>query len=247
MRLTTEQAAKPVAEATARAVAEQLVRLTLASVKDDEAVLRADVEQSTAAIAERVARELVQQATAAAAEERAVATAAAEGKLQATLDGAHSAAEEVARKSLDAAKASIEEASRAVLESARAELQESVRSVAEVASKPAAEAAARSVAEEVMREALKVAREDEVASRQRVEENAIAVAERIGRELVKMAFSASTIGRLEPGVNEVEATPPIMPPQVTLAPPAPARPTWAMPWLAGLTVAVLYLLYRTFA
>ena len=30
-------------------------------------------------------------------------------------------------------------------------------------------------------------------------------------------------------------------------PPAPARSGWAMPWLAGLTLAVLYLLYRTFA
>ena len=50
------------AEAAARTVAEQLVRVTLASVKDDEAALRADVEQSSAAVAERVARELVEQA-----------------------------------------------------------------------------------------------------------------------------------------------------------------------------------------
>jgi len=141
----------------------------------------------------------------------------------------------------------MEEASRAVLESVRAELQESVRSVAEVASKPAAEAAARSVAEEVMREALKAAREDELASRQRVEENAIAVAVRIGRELVKMAFSASAIPRPEREVKEVEATPvAMMAPQVTSPPLAPARPAWAMPWLAGLTVAVVYLLYKTF-
>src|SRR4029453_8976212 len=103
-------------------------------VKDDEAALRADVEQSTAAVAERVARGLVEQANVTAAEERAVATAAAEEKLQATLDGAHSAAAETARRTLDDAKASIEEASRAGLESARAELQESVRSAAEVAS-----------------------------------------------------------------------------------------------------------------
>jgi hypothetical protein len=232
-------------------VAEQLVRVTLASVKDDEAVLRADVEQSTAAIAERVARGLVEQANISAAEERALATAAAEEKLQATLDSANSAAEEVARRSLDSAKASMEEASRAVLESARAELQESVRSVAEVASKPAAEAAARAVAEELMREALKVAREDEVASRQRVEENAIAVAERVGRELVKMAFSASKISRPEAEASEGErvgATSLVSSaPQVTEPPPAPQRSAWAMPWLAGLTLAVLYLLYRTFA
>ena len=31
------------------------------------------------------------------------------------------------------------------------------------------------------------------------------------------------------------------------APPPPARSPWAVPWLAGLTLAVLYLLYRSFA
>jgi len=140
-------------------------------------------------------------------------------------------------------------ASLALLESSRAELQETVRSVAEVASKPAAEAAARAVAEDVMREALKVARDDEVASRQRVEENAIAVAERVGRELVKMACSASKVSRLEnesiPG--EAVSAPKLVEvaPQVT--PPPPSRSAWAMPWLAGLTLAVVYLLYRSFA
>jgi len=196
-----------------------------------------------------VARTLVEEANARAAEERAVAATAAEEKLRITLDSAHAAAADVARQTMDAAKASMEEASRAVLESSRAELQETVRSVAEVASKPAAEAAARAVAEEVMREALKVARDDEVASRQRVEENAIAVAERVGRELVKMAFSASKVSRLEnesiPG--EAVSAPKLVEvaPQVT--PPPPSRSAWAMPWLAGLTLAVVYLLYRSFA
>jgi hypothetical protein len=78
-----------------------------------------------------------------------------------------------------------------------------------------------------------------------VEENALAVAERIGRELVKMAFSASAVSRPEPEMKKVEATPAALTaPEVT--PPPAARPAWAMPWLAGLTVAVLYLLYRTF-
>jgi hypothetical protein len=80
-----------------------------------------------------------------------------------------------------------------------------------------------------------------------VEEKAIAVAERVGRELVKMAFSASKVSRLEPEVKEAEATPlASAAPQVT-PPPAPQRSAWAMPWLAGLTLAVLYLLYRSFA
>jgi hypothetical protein len=84
-----------------------------------------------------------------------------------------------------------------------------------------------------------------------VEENAIAVAERIGRELVKMAFSASKISRPEVEAIEGERAAPApltsSAPQVTEPPPAPARSGWATPWLAGLTLAVLYLLYRSFA
>ncbi len=60
VRVTTEAAAKPVAEATARTVAEQLVRATLAAIHEEEAILRSDVEQSSTAVAERVARELVE-------------------------------------------------------------------------------------------------------------------------------------------------------------------------------------------
>ena len=214
------------------------------------------MEQSSAAIAERVARELVEQANATAAAEREAAALVADDKLQATLLTAHSNAENVARQTLDAARTSMEEASRGVLESARADLSESVRAVAEVASKPAAEAAARAVAEEVMRDALVVAREEEAVSRQRVEENAIIVAERVGRELVKMVFSATQLQRSGAegdegsgahGVAGLAGSADASKAPVPQVAPAPAG--WAkgaVPWLAGLTLAVLYLLYRTF-
>ena len=149
------------------------------------------------------------------------------------------------------------DASREVLESARAELQESVRSVAEVASKPAAEAAARAVAEVVMRDALAAAREEEAISRQRVEENAIVVAERVGRELVKMVFSATQLTRSgavgEDGVDAhgvagglAGSTDAGKAPAPEVAPAPAGWAKGAVPWLAGLTLAVLYLLYRTF-
>ena len=132
-----------------------------------------------------------------------------------------------------------------------------MRAVAEVASKPAAEAAARAVAEDVMRDALAVTREEEAASRQRVEENAIAVAERVGRELVKMVFSATSLqrtggegeaglgahgiaggaaGSAESGKAPVPETPPATSGLGEGRGAVACRPH----------VAVLYLLYRTF-
>ena len=137
------------------------MRVTLASVKDDEAVLRADVEKSSADVAERVARELVEKANETAAEERHVVAAAAEEDLQATLASAHSAAEEVARQALDAARKRCRRASRGVLESRARNCRRPCGPLPKSASKPAAEAAARAVAEEVMRDALKAAHEDE--------------------------------------------------------------------------------------
>src|SRR5205823_12965887 len=135
------------------------------------------------------------------------------------------------------------------LESARAELQESVRSVAEVASKPAAEAAARAVAEVVMRDALAASREEEAISRQRVEENAIVVAERVSRELVKMVFSATQLTRGgaagEDGSDAHAVAGALTASTAAGKAPAsegaPAPAGWAkgaVPWLAGVSVAV---------
>jgi hypothetical protein len=64
-----------------------------------------------------------------------------------------------------------------------------------------------------------------------------------------MAFSASKVGRPEgeamPG--ETAGAPRLAEVAPQVIPPAPSRSAWAMPWLAGLTLAVLYLLYRSFA
>jgi len=106
-----------------------------------------------------------------------------------------------------------------------------------------------------MRDALAASREEEAISRQRVEENAIIVAERVGRELVKMVFSATQLTRGGAAGEEgfdthgvasglAGSTDAVKAPEV-----APAPAGWAkgaVPWLAGLTLAVLFLLYRTF-
>ena len=136
--------------------------------------------------------------------------------------------------------------------------------VAETAAKPAAEAAARGVAEEVARGALALAQEEEAASRQRLEESAIAVAEQVGRDLVKLAFEAARTGRpaatSEAPVGQtydvarsavVEAVR-IPPPAPAPLVPEPRPPAWSsrpvlLPWLVGLTVAVVYLVYKSFS
>jgi hypothetical protein len=260
--VAAEAAAKPAAETAARAVAEQLVRVTLAAVTEDAAQLRADVEQTSVTMAEQVAREMVQHAVDAAAAERQSAALAADEKLQLALAGVPATAERVAQESLELARAVMEDASRGVLDSVRAELQDSVRMVADAAAKPAAEAAARVVAEEVAQRALAVAHEEEAASRQRIEESAIAVAEQVGRDLVKLAFEAARTGRPaatseEPvgqtydvarsGVVEAVRIPPPAP-----SVPEPRPPAWSsravlLPWLVGLTAAVVYLAYKSFS
>jgi len=66
VRIAAEAAAKPVADAAARAVIEQVARDTLAAALAEEAASLGRVEQATIAVAERVGRELVQAAFAAA-------------------------------------------------------------------------------------------------------------------------------------------------------------------------------------
>jgi hypothetical protein len=207
-------------------------------------------------VAEQVAREMVQQAAEAAEVARRSEAAAADEKLRQTLAGVPETAERVARESLELAKAVMEDASREVLASVRAELQDSVRAAAEVAAKPAAEAAARAVAEEVARAALAVAHDEEVASRSRIEESAIAVAERVGRDLVKLAFEAAQPRRRpvegEEGFGQpfdsarAEASGLVAPvPAPEPPPPAPSTSPVLMSWLAVLTLAVGYLVYRS--
>ena len=86
-----------------------------------------------------------------------------------------------------------------------------------------------------------------------MEENAIIVAERVGRELVKMVFSATQLQRTGAEGEEGSGAHGVAGSAEALKTPAPevvpAPAGWAkgaVPWLAGLTVAVLYLLYRTF-
>jgi len=130
--------------------------------------------------------------------------------------------------------------------------------------------------EEVARETLAAALEEEAASRKRVEQNAIAVAERVGRELVQLAFGnamsrpQAAIGEAGHAVESARAfgEEPFAPqsdairadgaapasqtgefPDADRRVPMPAArtaPAALLPWLAALTLAVLYLLVRGF-
>ena len=286
VRISAESAAKPAAETTARTVAEQLMKISLAAAREDDAALRMDVEQTAIAAAEQATRDMLHQAVNEAGEARRLAEAAADERLQGALATVHPIAESVALQTLESAKAVLEEASRQVLEAARAELNESVRVAAESAAKPAAETAARVAAEAVAVELLTAAHEDEAASRTRVEERAIAVMDRVGRELVKLAFAAATekpqakTGEIDyagsgtggvafaqqgDAVRSEDARAALAPPRAAVsipmeaaikptppqASPAPPPPAWSvrgglLAWLGGLTLAVAYLLAKSF-
>ena len=59
VRIAAEAAAGPAAEMAARAVVEQLLQVSLAAAREDEAASRRQLEERAIAVAERVGRELV--------------------------------------------------------------------------------------------------------------------------------------------------------------------------------------------
>ena len=269
VRIAAEAAAKPAAETAARAVSEHLVRVSLAAAHEDEALMRSDLAQAAAVAAQRAAREMAEQTIREAEVARQIAAAAADEKLQEKLATLQPTAERAAREALESARAVMEEASRDVLESvkaamedashqvlasARADLQESIRIAAEAAARPAAETAGRAVAEQLLQVSLAAAREDEAASRRQLEERAIVVAERVGRELVKLAFDAAT-AKGQPAAGESEVSDGKTSDQTAMtasvATERPVRTAWAatpglLPWLAAVTLGVLYLLTRNY-
>ena len=70
VRIAAEAAARPAAETAARAVAEQLLQVSLAAAREDEAASRRQLEERAIAVAERVGRELVKLAFDAATAKR---------------------------------------------------------------------------------------------------------------------------------------------------------------------------------
>jgi hypothetical protein len=282
LSVTSEQTARSVAQTVAASATQDALdswRVELAKTNERAEHLAVPAaEQAVQAIMQRVVTE--------AEAARQVAEKAADEKLREALVTVQSTAERVARETLDSAKAAIEDASRQILDSARADLQESSRIAAEAAARPVAESAARAAIEQVARETLAAAREEEAASRSRVEQTTIAVAERVGRELVQLAFSAAVAKRqgaagerihameslqahgeepLDEQVNAADAeaaestveTRENSDTEPTGTTPAPgyrrgAIPTaWTvpralLPWLTALTLAVLYLLVKSF-
>jgi hypothetical protein len=245
------------------------MRVSLAAAREDEALMRSDLEHAATAAAERAAREMAEQVISEAKVARQIALASADEKFQEKLATVQPTAERVAREALESAgavmeqassnvlqfaKAAMEEASHQVLESARADLQESVRIAAEAAASPVAETAARAVAERLLQVSLAASREDEAAARRQLEERAISVAERVGRELVKLAFDAATAERQPPaGASEVSEAKTSDSATIMAAagPERPMRTAWAtpsvlLPWLAAVTLGVLYLFARNY-
>ena len=260
-----EQASRRVAQA----VASEVMHDALASWRKEVANTHDRTELVAITAATGVAREIAQHARDEADvarrsnertdNERLQETLAsvqpiAERAARETLESAGMVMEEASRDVLESAKAAMEVASREVLESARADLQESVRIAAEAAAKPAAETAARAVAEQLLQVSLAAAREDEAASRRQLEERAIAVAERVGPELVPLAFDADTAkGQPAAGGSEVSEgkTSDQTAMTATATPERPVRTVWAatpvlLPWLAAVTLGVLYLLTRNY-
>ena len=254
-KAVAEAAAKSVAESTARAVAQEMASASLVAASENEAALRNRLEQGAIASAVDAARSFVEQADVEADAARASAEQRVDEKLRLALAAVESTASATMLKILESARADIGDASRQVLDSARAELLENVRVAAEAAAKPIAEAAAREVIEQVARETLAAAMQEEAAARTRVEQSAIAVAERVGRELVQLAFSATAKHATAPAANdgspeagaEARTDAPAPQPAVFLASAAGSKARSAVvPWLAALTLAVVYLLFRTF-
>jgi CheY-like chemotaxis protein len=283
---TSEQTVRSVAQTVAASATQE----ALASWRVEVAKTNESAEHVAVVAAEQAAQAIMQRTAAETEAARQLAEKVADEKLREALLTVQSTAERVARETLDSAKAAIEGASRQILDSARADLQESSRIAAEAAARPVAETAARAVIEQMVRETLAAAREEEAASRSRVERTMIAVAERVGRELVQLAFSAAVPKRqaaagervhameslqahgeepFDEQVNAVAAeaaeftfqtrensdaepaeTPSIATPargyRRVAIPTAWTAPGALLPWLAALTLAVLYLLVRSF-
>ena len=88
------------------------------------------------------------------------------------------------------------------------------------------------------------------------------MAEQVGRDLVKLAFEAARTGRpaakseetvgqtydvARSGVVEAVRIPPPAPAVSEPSPPAWSSRPVLLPWLVGLTVAVVYLVYKSFS
>jgi CheY-like chemotaxis protein len=253
----TELAAITAATGAAREIAQHARDEADAALRANETAGSGKLQEALASIqpiAERAARESADKTIGEAEAARQAAAAAADEKLRESLATVQPTAERAAREALESARTVMEEASRQVLESARADLQESVRITAEAVARPAAETAGRSVAEQLLQVSLAAAREDEAASRRQLEERAIAVAERVGRELVKLTFDAAMVkGQPAAGEREISEAKALDQAAMSAAatPERPARTSWAatpvlVPWLAAVTLGVLYLLARSF-
>jgi len=244
--------------ANATAAAERVAQQAVESAAEALERPRADAESERSA-----AQSLVAEAAGAAESARVAFEKRIDEKLEDALAGIRASAQQAMVATLDTAKGQLGDASRDLLESARAELLESVRVTAQTAATPVAEAAARATIEEVARQTLEATRAEEAASRGRVEQATIAVAEKVGRELVQLAFSAASTpqkgmgGSLE-AMPAAEEAPAVPAPEVAAVDgierehvPEAARetrriPAGVLPWLGGLTLAVLYLLARSF-
>jgi len=247
-RTAAEAAAKPVAEATAhRVVAEAEAARQVAEKAADEKLREALVSvQSTA---ERVARE--------------------------TIDSAKAAIEDASRQILDAARADLQESARIAAEAAakpvaesaaRAAIEQAVRETLvaaheeEAASRSRMEQTTIAVAERVGRELVQLAfsaaapkRQEAAGERIHAMESLQAQGEEPADEHVGVAgaeAAESTFETREHPDSEPTETPSIATAEQGIS--RVARPTawtvpWALlPWLAALTLAVLYLLVKSF-
>ena len=252
-RTAAESTARPIAETAARGVAEQLVNSMLGAAQEDRNTFRADVERAASTAAERVCREMLEQSTQAAEAARRAAEASTEAKLQEVLLATQAAAERVAREGQNSVHRVLEDSSRHILETIRADLQDQVQRAAEAAVKPAAETAVRAVAEQLALDKLDAAGADLLPARTDAAHAAIAP-EQAERETGGYEDDISrAAGRSR---SEADATteatdlPSLPAPHAPAPEPLPSGgsvPPFLLPWLGGLTLLVLYLVFKSFS
>src|SRR5262249_7614987 len=158
-------AARPAAEAAARAVSEEMMGGALASAHQQASGSMHETEERAIAAAEKAAQAIAKQAVEEVHALRSAATPDVDNRLQEALAGVGATAQRVAQEAVATHRTALDDSARQLLESAHAELRDRARDAAHEAAKPVAETAARAAAEDALRSAFALRDEGDTALR----------------------------------------------------------------------------------